>query len=318
MENRRIKLATNLGLIPDVLEYLASIKEFEYSYKKYKLRHPGGIFNLATTCVIEDFIELLDELKVHQKNFEKESKKELEEKFRKLINEFFKFYESCFEIIQGCCKEHEPPIENEVLWKWLKKNGYNGGQYLYNNMKKDLEYFRKLNNKLKHTSNILNSLMAHNGKSAIMGYFLESVSDDGSIGPDEELHPKSQNTHSASSYNFSLRRLYYCFYKIADLLKEVLLLHFKQVYDIEFKPNHGYKADDKKWRELFEKICELPSVYFPSELNQDANELKLEENVLVFTIKRAEKIMPFGSQLTFIGSGNGFTRSYRLPFFTPR
>ena len=35
------------------------------------------------------------------------------------------------------------------------------------------------------------------------GQFIQSVAEDGSLGPDEELHPKYQNTHSASSYNFN-------------------------------------------------------------------------------------------------------------------
>ncbi|MDD2778388.1 MAG: hypothetical protein PHI16_05835, partial [Methanocellales archaeon] len=79
------------------------------------------IFNLATNYVVNDFIELLKELEEHQNNYDKDRKIKLEKKFRDLINDFFKFYESCFEVIQGCCKQHIPPKKREVLWKWLEK-----------------------------------------------------------------------------------------------------------------------------------------------------------------------------------------------------
>lgn len=262
MENLPFNTRENINLIPEVVGYLASIKEFEYSYKYYRLRHPGGIYNLATNYVINDFIELLKELEGHQQDYKTDRPINLEKIFRNLINDFFKFYESCFEIIQGCCKQHTLPNDNEFLWKWLEKNKYKAGKEFHNKTKDSLESFRKIYNKLKHTSDTLQSINFHINKSAIMGYYIQAVADDGSLGPDEDLHPKHQGTHSASSYNFNLKKLYYSTYLILNILKEIIITHFKDVYNINLVYNEKYKIDGKLWNELFERINKLPQQIF--------------------------------------------------------
>lgn len=234
MEDLTITIRRNLGYVPEVVGYLASIKDFEYSYKYYCLRHPGGIFNVSTNYVLNCFLELLKELEEHQNNYDKDRKLELEKKYRQLINDFFKFYDSCFEIIQACCKQHQPPSEKEPRWNWLEKNKYRAGKDFFNKLNSDLECYRKIYNKLKHSSNAIQSIKFHKaGSSTVMGYYLQSVANDGSIGPDEDIHPKYQNTHSASSYNFNLKKLYYLIYKISYALQEVIIQHFKQIYTID-------------------------------------------------------------------------------------
>jgi len=116
MSNSVIEKRENLGFVPEVIGYLANIKEFEYSYRYYNLRHPGAVFNLATKYVVEDFIELLKELEENQTNY-KRGKSSLGKKFQILLNDFFKFRDSCYEIIVGSCQRHEPPFEGQFLWK---------------------------------------------------------------------------------------------------------------------------------------------------------------------------------------------------------
>jgi len=306
------------GITPEIAGYLASIKEFEYSYKYYNLRHPGGIYNLTTNYILNDFIDLLNELKEHQADYKKDRAIKLEKKFRDLINNFFKFYDSCFELMQGCCNQHTPPQEKEFLYKWLERNNYDVGKEFHDKTKNEIDYFRKIYNKLKHSSNAIQPINFHVNNSAIMGYYIQSASPDGSLGPDEELHPKHQNTHSANSYNFSLRRLYYLIYFVSEKLKEVLLKHFQDVYSITLVINLSHKHDDKLWKDLFERIDELPNSYFPNEFGKDIPETKIEKNKFVFKIKPAETTNLYGSQITFMESGDGFTRSFRMPFFNPK
>jgi len=141
-----------LEFIPEVIGYLANIKEFEYSYKDYNLRHPGGVYNVATHYVVNDFIELLKELEEHQANYDENRKIKLEEKFRLLVLDLIKFYDSCAEIIIGCCKKHDP-APTVFLWKWLDKNGYDAGKAMFKGTKDELKIFRDINNILKHSSN---------------------------------------------------------------------------------------------------------------------------------------------------------------------
>jgi len=314
----------NLGFIPEIIGYLASIKEFEYSYKYYNLRHPGAIFNVATNYVVRDFIGLLDELEEYRTHYKKYDYHRdhydiygygLEAKFRILIYDLIKFYDSCAEIIIGCCKQHSPR-PTIFLWKWLETNGYKkSSKYMFKNTKNELSSFRNINNKLKHSSSkiISNNLIYRD--TIVMGFFVEAAFDDGSVGPDEIIHPKYKGKHSAISYNFILRNMYYTFYKISEVLKEAIIQHLKDVYQVSIHFNRAYnKSNDKLWRELYIKMKNLPAVYFPNEIGNEVYKFEELRDKLVFTKIHAKSINVDWIKWDFRQSGDGFTRTYRIPF----
>ena len=109
MNELKIGLKETLGFAPKVLGHLASIDDTNSSYKYYRLRHPGGIFNLSANYVLRDFIKLTTKVIELEKDYETHKQGDITENLESLIRNIFKFYDSCFEIIQGCCKEHAPP-----------------------------------------------------------------------------------------------------------------------------------------------------------------------------------------------------------------
>ena len=153
MEELSVELNDKLCFKPPVISYLASINEGELSYNYYRLRHPGGIFNIQFSNVIDDFLDLLNHLNELQNNQDLDRVERLDTKFTSLLSSFFKYYESCYEIIFACCKEHNPPTNKEFIYNWLKKNNYSAGKFFYENVTDDISYFREMFNKLKHTSN---------------------------------------------------------------------------------------------------------------------------------------------------------------------
>ncbi len=318
MKNLEMEITDNLGYIPDVLGYLASIREFEYSYKYYNLRHPGAIFNVSTNHLLDNFINLLTELETVQNTFNKDVKPHLNKLFKELLNDFFKYYDSSYEIIQSCCKPHSIPKDNEEKWRWLEKNKYTAGTKLHLQVKDDLEYFRKIYNKLKHTSNTFQIVIFYKDSKAVIGYYLEDISSDGSIGPDETIHLKYENTDSGNSFNFILKKMYYLIYRISYELKCSLVEQFKEIYTIELPFNVTFKQDSRLWKELYDKIEKLPNLYFSNEFNQEIPEINSQNNHLIFKIKKAESTDFKGYHVTFFQSGDGFTKSMRMPFFHPR
>lgn len=317
MDELVINLRETLGYTPEVIGYLAGIKNSEYSYRHYCLRHPGGIFNLSTSYVLDAFLDLLAELENYQSDCTEGKKTGIAKKFRQLINDFFKFYESCFEVIQACCKIHPFPSEKEPLWQWLEKNGYEAGKIFFKKLDPDLSHYRKIYNNLKHTSNSIQPICFHKDSFSIAGYYLQSVAIDGSVGPNETIHPKYQNTYSASSYNFNLRKLYYLIYKVSYVLQESLMDHFKQTYNRTLSFNNDYKANDKRWSDLNQKISKLPSFYFPNEFNQLVPESTINTGVLMFKMKAISPLDLNRYRVELSESGNGFSRSFRLPFYRP-
>lgn len=315
MSDLIIEKKDNLGFVPEVAGFLASINEFEYSYKYYNFRHPGAIFNAATRCVVEDFIELLEELEDNQLNYNKDDYNKfsnLGKKFRILVHDFIKFYDSCAEIIIGCSKKHMP-LPKVFLWKWLEKNNYKAADEIYKKTKGELEIFRRINNKLKHSSNMIQPVNFYKNKSSIMGFYIEAVDNEGGLGPDEVIHPRYHGQNTGNSYNFILRDLYYLLYKISDVLKEVMINHFKSVYNLNLQYNDEYdKSSDKYWKELYERMNKLPNAYFPNEFKKETYKFKEKGNKLIFFKTLAETTNLNGWEWDTYGWGDGFTRNYRI------
>lgn len=304
----------NLGFTPEVVGYLASIKESEYSYKYYNIRHPLGIYNSTTSYVLKDFIDLLKELEGHQTNYDENREVKLGEKFQNLIMAFIKFHESCYEVIQGCCEKHTPPTRGQHIYEWLHQNGYNAGDNLFNKIGGELEYFRIIYNKLKHTPNAIRIVNFHNNRTAIMGFYVQAAFNDGSIGPDEEIHPKHHGTYSSDSFNFALRRLYYLFYKMSDVLRKVFIQHFRDVYRIDLKFDSSYKSDDKDWKELYEMMSKLPDSYFPNEFGKKIYKVQEGKNKIIFA-KRPTGSTDLDNWISGLSErGDGITRTFRIPF----
>jgi hypothetical protein len=281
------------------------------------LRHPGGIFNIALDYVINDFLELLVELEEYQDKYgEYNDYKDmtLGIKLKNLINDLFKFRDSLYEVIQACCKKHNPPSEKEFIRQWLKKNKYYAGEELHGKIKPDLEYFDQINNKLKHTSSTIATIYFHDTNSAIIGFYVTGVADNGSIGPDEAIHPKIDGAYSASSYNFILKKLYYTLYKISYSFRDVIIKHFNEVYTIDLQFSSDYNPGDKRERELFYRMRNLPNSYFPDEVGKLTYEFKLEDDKFYLIEKLAESNDLSGYRIQCCMVPDGFARKFTLPY----
>lgn len=322
MPQLEIEKKRNLGLIPEVVGYLSSITASDYIFTDYKVRHPAGVFNLATYYVVMDFIDLLKELEENQLEYNNEN--QLDRKFRILIGDFFKFYDSCYEIMLGCCKQHAPPSENEFIWRWLENERrhpgqiYRVGTIFHGKTNRELKYFREIHNKLKHTSNTIHEEYFQDSSHVIMGFYMEAVTGVKTVGPDDNIHPRHDgNTKSANSYNFKLRELYYLLYFISDKLKETLKQHYIDVYsqNLEFneRVNEDRRMTDAKWRELLERINRMPHEYFPNESGVSFYGVREENDRLIFEEKTTGPVVlngHFGGKQRL----DGFTSTMEVPY----
>jgi hypothetical protein len=147
-----------------------------------------------------------------------------------------------------------------------------------------------------------------------MGFYVQAAFSDGSTGPDEEIHPRYHGTHSSDSFNFVLRRLYYLFYRISDVLRKVLIQHFRETYNLTLEFNSGYKSNDKNWKELYEIMSKLPNFYFPNEFGKKIYKVEEGKNKIIFARKPIGSIDLNNWMCGLTERGDGITRTYRVPF----
>jgi hypothetical protein len=326
MSALKIQLEPSLGLYPPVIGYLANVGEYQYGYREFGLRHPGGIFNSQFSRVTSDLLDLVkhvEQIKLPDPTKSVDNR-ELDRKFTGTLFSFANYYESVYEIILGCCPYKGNKPEKEI-WKWLKENGYSGGITYRSNLS-EASFFLSLFNELKHSSCRFGYvfLRHQDAGTPILGYYAEAVADTGAIIPHPELHPGAEDRpYCANSFNRDLRRLFYCVYKIADVLADVLKDHFQSVHSTSISVLER-KESDAVAKELLNKISSLPNEFLP-------NEHSLSVPLPRVTTREAAQFLLFEKStigkatgpfhvLAMLPPGDGFSRSWGLPYtkITPR
>lgn len=320
MSYLKIRIYENLGLVPPVIGYLASIPKNGLSHIFYRLRHPGGIFNTQFGSAISDLHEIvkyLNGLKTEQIYGNDWESAELIRKFTLSLYSFTNFVNSAYEIILGCCREENNKPDKE-LWAWLKEHNYNAGKKYYAEIS-ELRETLDILNELKHSSTSFGLITMQRivDSTNVFGYYLAAVDENGSISPHQKYHPKINGEHTGTSFSRRLRIMYYGIYKASDVLLSALKLHFQQVYNFELNFNDSRKENNKVANELFEQINKLPTALFPYEKSIPiARKIKrATENYLIFENQQIFTPLSGYSIMAHLPLTDGFSRSWGIPYF---
>jgi hypothetical protein len=261
-------LAGNLGFAPRLIRILNSISDADCSHNHYNLRHPADIFQMVLADVVQHFLELLNTILPIEQTPQTSPKlnKESLRLYKDLLSSFARYVDCAYEVILALCDKR--PIaegERKDLYKWLKKERFQAAAVYYGIIKPDTAFFRDVNNSLKHSSNALRSVTVLINSRPCLGYFIESASVDGTVGPSEVFHKGINGRVTANSFNRDLRLLYYCTYLIADALRRAVGVHYRALHNRDPLDDPNMHYDDTPFKELFDKISSLPLVYYSQE-----------------------------------------------------
>ena len=317
----KVRLTENLGFIPRVLGYLSSIDEYAYGYRYYRVRHPGGIFNSQLGDLAWNLLDLITYVRTLRIPIDTPiwDNRELLRKFSGTLFAFTNYYNAAYEIILGCCKREDsrPAIQ---IWKWLKDHEYAAGTIYRSNLS-EADFFLGVFNELKHSSTRFGTvgLTRIPDGVQVLGYYLECVDDAGVIIPNPKFHPNRGNGHTANSFNYDLRRLYYLVYKVAEVLVAALQEHFNQVYSADLAFNAGKTGDDKSLKDLFEAVSRLPIAFLPNEAKQSVPVARVvrrgQDRYLLFENYKIPDDHGQYQVSAILPPGDGFSRSWGLPYY---
>lgn len=288
----------NTGLCPLIVASLKSIPIDSFSYKYYRLRHPGAIYNLMTSKLIDTIVLLCQELR--------ENKTEnINSFFRLLLNDFFKFYESCYEIMLAFCKESSLPKDNEIIHKWLSNQKYDAGKIFYEETRASIEGLKFYHNEIKHSSNDIQFIIFNNLREITAGYFLDLP-----IGTYTfPLNPISLNRE--------LRHVQYLIYFISDRLNEVLKLHLKKTHSFDLLPSTE-QTKNENFEKLNESIGSLSEFFLLNEIGEEVYHSSVQNTYMTFSKRKiAENLIDDyygdGINLQMSVTHDGYTNSYLVP-----
>jgi hypothetical protein len=261
-------LAGNLGFAPRLMSILNSISDADCSHNHYNLRHPADIFQTVLSDVVQNFLDLLNTvLPIEQTPQSSPAlNKESLRLYKDLLASFARYVDCAYEVILALCDKR--PIadgERKDLYKWLKKERFQAAAVYYGIIKPDTAFFRDVNNNLKHSSNALRSVTVLINSRPCLGYFIESASFDGTVGPSEVFHKGVNGQRTANSFNRDLRLLHYCTYLVADALRRAVGVHYRALHNRDPLDDPNVRYDDTRFKELFDKVSSLPLVYYSQE-----------------------------------------------------
>jgi len=318
----RVPLSDNLGYVPPVLGYLATVTQFTEGFRHYRVRHPGGIFNLQLGDFATNLLSLTQSVNSESLfNSEPEANGDLIRKLVATLFAFSNYYNAAYDIILGCCKpEDSGPVVD--TWKWPKEHGYKA-EGVYKSGLSEAKFFLDIFNELKHSSKMFGTVVLTrlSGKVKACGYYLESVDETGAIIPDSKYHGDERGARFASSFNRDLRWLYCLLYKIADVLAEVLKQHFLEVYSAELSFDAEHHEDGALLEKLFHVVESLPLVFLPNEARKTVptprltlrptNKFLLFDN---YRIPNGQEARGAYDVQVLLPRPDGFSRSWGLPY----
>ncbi len=182
-------------------------------------------------------------------------------------------------------------------------------------IKQDTNVFRRVNNALKHSSNCLRPVTVLIDSRPCLGYFVESATSDGTIGPSEVSHKGSYGQSTANSFNRDLRLLYRCIYLIAEALRRAVVLQYRERHNCDPPEGIGTPYDDALCKELFNQISALPQVYYSKEAGKviPLANIRLDDTGPVLTFAASKAPMLYGQFLTSTAAVVNRDGKYKLP-----
>ncbi len=321
----RIKAQNVISLIPSVYYRLSTVKEGEFSYRYYEVRHPGAIFSIHLQETLESFNALSLAINNIQATGSQCTDEEVENLKALTLNLLFNlnnYFESGYEIFLCFCNQHAKPPKDKPLYQWFNTNGYQSEISPYfSAIDSVLGIYRRFFNALKYSSNriMLFQFFKPDMTQKVMGFYLEGVNEQGVIEPVSEFHPSYEDMFTAWSYNFFLFNIYFLIYKIAQEIENSVELICKKnkIVLSNSEPFLVYAGIEKiisDAHSTIQRFYKVFNIFYPQERNEKTWICSVDKNneQIVFEQKPFAQVDILEWPKGFISKGDGFSRSWNL------
>lgn len=245
-------------LIPKAIFALRQLEGIELFHAEQDIRHrhPLEIYSTTFSAAINDTIRLIDALQILSADLPHLSNKNLGwEKNLATITD--NWLDSIFQHIDSC---------KSVISCFFSKNQEKKRDKCIRLFKKEIKQYReevaKIVNLIKHNQRFIRIIYFHWVGGFVLGYFVEGVVENGTLGPDPLIHEKS---NSAFSYNCTIpMHLCNIFFISSALAQTVYSITNKKIhFNNEQKCTLSCDLND-----AMKKVSLLPLLFFPDEVKK--------------------------------------------------
>lgn len=308
----RYELKSDSGrLTPKAVNALANLGQMQLHHQKHGLRPPLAIFNVSFGEVISKLAVLLDHLENANQRLPHLDPKD---------NDWDKRLLDAQDHVLDAIMQHLDAYKS-IICCFFEDKGSKPAQKALRSLNKDIRSYRDhiatIVNLIKHKQRRLSTIFFHEPGTYCLGYFVEGVLGDGAIGPDPEVHKKS---NVAISFNrdlpFHICNLYLCGAALATSIYQITGL----------KPNTttvaAYPVDELA--SVLKRISALPMLFFPDEVRKPnpivsyvpGKQASAFRVILEMPSNRFKpRAVPPGCHIRISWHGDGVSQRFRLPYY---
>ena len=317
---RTIKKNGNLDT--DLFNLLSSIPDNMLFYKEHPgLRHPLGIYNIASSKVYGSFSKALNSygeyLSVRgeshrlknnsQLNKEANQKQEiLHQNYKNLLYALAEFIDSTYIILQCFYPKNACKSKEKFVYKWLSNIDSKTCNIYYNKIKEYRDELFLIVNKLKHSNARISELLASaDYQKGICCYFIEGINASGAMSPDCEIHKRYNGSITAISFNRDFKYHFISYYFVSHYLKTTIEYMINKKYGIKIKIlPQGDKIGPVN---LICELQNLPELFFVNEYNKKVPKICINNDKTELSLYFGQKMnCPYkalGVQINYTGDG---------------
>lgn len=291
---------------PAAQEILENIVNAKTYHETYKVRHPLAAYNTSLAAVSDKVIKVLDVLEKVQKEREFEVEKnsdwesELIDATDHMLDSIMEHLEDCVGVIRSFFPESKSGDFKSAKKVFSKSiSGYR-------------DHIGKIVNYLKHNQGRLRVISFSWSNGSSLGYFVEGPVAGGGLGPVSVVH---RDEASAFSYYrdvpFHLCNMYAVSRRLAVVIRGINKGRMRSGKPLE-------KGKPTKLARALERASKLPRIYFDDEVKKGVPDIRFGSKRVKIDCpnkKVRAHAVPGGARVRVSFRGDGYTRSYVMPYF---
>lgn len=303
----------NKTLNPEIIDRFSQIPEGLIFSQLHTppLRHPGAIFNIAFSEVINSIQNTMDLSSALLNDFDDKKKRDdLEAQTELLIKNVCSIYDESYLILIALSK----PVQSKrkFAYEWLLENGITAGSRFRGSVATDIQIFMDINNRLKHNNQKISLLRFEpkDNTDSILGFFVEGISEGNAISPDQSFHGQGK-IPNYFSFNWLFSFTFAFIYFLADKLLIEIKKHLKSNHSFEFSKRDILTKGDP---EIWNKLLKINKRFFPEERKLGFAKISRSSNIWKISFPHGDnELMDVHGNFKVIYHGDGYSKKFHLP-----
>lgn len=290
--------------LPRAATVLKDIGGISVFHDEYGFRHPFGAYNLSLAAIGMRICRLVEainsQLADHATTGKPGSGEAILESTDHLLDAAMEHLDVCHSIVSSFVNPADAPRRKAA----------------FSQLKREIEPYRRhiglVDNYIKHNQGRLRLVEFTWPGHRCLGYFVEGPISSGVIGPAREIH---SDANSAYSFNRDIRYHLCSIFAVGARLANVLYSIDKRLVG---SPIREVATRDSDWMKAIRLTADLPQTFFPDEVAKPIPEIRVSNDRVVVSAPSARAkatAPPNGATIAAAYSGDGVTRSFKLPYY---